>query len=186
MAITVEPTFRVKFRSNIRQHIRWLEHMVSPEWAAQILKSYQSASNLAKLQRIARKVIQEEIYDKYSPEGSTERTGDAKRSFVAVQLSGEHNGIGVRSDPSVAQTKGPVDQGSESDFSYAAFFDEPNFNSFLPPGKNLDVYSPRKFRPFMEPLTGAVEEFAKEAAMRATIRAVTQRMPRSRAINDNG
>lgn len=179
---TFQPTFRVKFRSNIRAHIRWLEHMVSPAWAAQILKNYQSSSNLAQLRKIARKVFEEEVYNKYSPARPEERTGNAKRSFVSVKLDGQ--GLGVRSRPDVAKTVGPVDSGSESEFSYAAFFEDPSFNSFLPPGKGLEVNSPRKHRPFMAPMTEAVNEFAREQAMRATVKAITKKMPK-RGVNAN-
>lgn len=175
---TFEPVFRVKFRSNIRAHIRWLEHMISPAWAAQVLKNYQSSSNLNELRKLARKVFQEEVYDAYSP--SRPRTGAAKESFIAVQLEGQ--GLGVRSDPSVATSVGPFSSGSPEQFSYAAFFDNPGFNSFLPPKDNPT--HPAKHRPFMAPMTHAVNEFAKEQAMRATIKAVTKKMPRRRSNAD--
>jgi len=175
LAGTFENTFQVLFRGNIRAHRKWLEWLVSDGFFSSVKQRYESATNIAKMHDIAQKVVQEEIYNKHDGEG---RTGALKDSFYAVAVDEPNQaGVAVISGPVVATSKGPFSSGNPSEFSYAAFFEEPAFNSFLL-GSGVDVYNPIKFRPFMEPLERAMEEQAQEASMKALLRAVLSKMPK--------
>lgn len=168
---TFSSHLQIKFKRNLKEHIRWLGYLDSDEFHAVMKKAYQTNANLKALQDIAHKVIQTEVYDKYSP--VRPRTQDGIESFVSTRTD---TGLAVFSDPKVATSKGPVSSGNPSDFSYVAFFDDPAYNSFLPPDD--DAYSVIKFRPFSEPLERAIHEESVEQSMRAVLRAVMRRIPR--------
>jgi hypothetical protein len=171
---TFSTRLRVKFQRNIKEHIRWLSYLDSSEFDATIKRNYQTGVNLKKLREIAQKVIQTEVYDKYTP--TRPRTEDGINSFVSQKTE---TGLAVFSDPAIATTKGPVSSGNPRSLSYVAFFDDPAFNSFLPPED--DAYDIAKFRPFSEPLERAIYEESIEQSMKAILRAVVKRIPKRAA-----
>lgn len=166
----------IRFRHNVRAHITWFEWLSTDELFASIKKRYESSKNLRELQRIARQVVETEIYSKNTTDG----TGKIKKS-VTPYSGGEYDeaGVSVFFNPAVAPAKGPVDSGDLGSMNYAAFFDDPNWNSFLPPGKGLEVFSPKKYRPFSEPLHKAGEDFATIRGMEAIMQSIKSKRPKS-------
>ena len=170
-----EMRFQVLFRSNIKSHRRWFEWLSSGAFFQTAAERYESATNVAAMHELAQQVIETEIYNKHDGEG---RTYSLLDSFLAAPTG---KGITVYSDPAVAPSKGPFGSGSPEAFSYAAFFEETAFNSFIL-GAGNDVFNEIKHRPFYEPLERAVEELARETSMRAILSAVVRRMPKAREI----
>lgn len=165
--------FHIRFRHNIRAHIKWFEYLESDRHFKNIKKNYETKANTRELQRLVREIVEQEIYSKNTTEG----TGRIKESVESISNGNQQTAaVTAFFDPTVSPAKGPVDQGDINSMSYAAFFDEPAWNSFLPP--NDDAYSPVKYRPFREPLTQAGQHFAKEQAIRAIVKATLIERPR--------
>lgn len=160
--------------SNLRNHIRWLTFLASPEFASQWQKTFGTRVHMQELVNSAKQVVEEDIY----AYNTTSGTGRIKRSFVGKYMEAD-NGISavVYSDPSVAPAKGPFSSGEPSDFSYAAFFEDERFNSFIPPKE--EPRNIRRYRPFFGAMTAAQHQVSKALTLQHTLRRVRLRMPKS-------
>ena len=154
--------------------MRWLSYIAGPEFIKDWKKNAESGNSLKKLASTAKQIVEEEIYSKNTTPG----TGRIKDSMVAVGREGELPGFAVASDPSIAPAKGPIDgsKAGASRFSYAAFFEDPKFNTFIPPED--DETDPRRYRPFFDAMVEANQMIAKQLAMESLMRTIKRRMPR--------
>lgn len=159
----------VKRESNLEQHIRWFEYLTGSDFIDDVKKSYEKTNNRMALVRVARQVVESEIYSKNRTDG----TGNIKRSFKVAASSNKFGGLTLFSDPREAPSKAGQSPGK---FSYAAFFEEPRFLSFLPPPD--DPYSDVKYRPFWSPLVEAATKIASESHLDAVSINIKKRMPR--------
>lgn len=161
--------FRVQFKSNLRQHIEWLEYLVDPSFWENARERMARPARLNKLIQMARRVVQEEIYSYENYEGQ----GKIAQSASAT---GTEEGFALYFDPMISGAKGPVSSGNLQEFSYAAFFEKPlEFNSFIKP---RDVLAPNRYRPFMEPLAQGTQEISEQNAIAAIREAMKIKKPR--------
>lgn len=160
--------------TNLHSHIRWIEYIAGREFIVEWYKAMEQPGFLQNLINSARQIVEEDIYARYQgPE-----TGNIKASFVGInqRTSAGTNQI-VYSDPSIATAKGPMAGGIPSQFSYAAFFEDSKFNTFLPPKD--DVHDVRRFRPFYFSMQLAQTRLSVDHAVRKTNQLIRKRMPRS-------
>lgn len=183
MILSSTETFRLRWHylkseSNVEAHRRWFEKLDSNAFYDNVTKSYNQDRNKNTFRAVARRVIDEEIYKKWpEPDETGEqrgipsgRTGRLLESFK-VAVDSDEAGFTTYSDPSVATAKG------DSSWSYAAFFERPEFHSFLPPkeGPPTDI---RKHRPFMTPLVNALRLVSEEVAMDALHKSLKKWKPK--------
>lgn len=170
-------TMRVKFlkaNRNIDSHVRWFKLLAGDEFYEQVKKTTQTKSSIDEYIRVARQVIQEEIYNKWPDPGT--RTDNLLKSFKAV-ANNDTAGVTVFSDPSVA---GATGEGADPSWSYAAFFEKPEFRSFIPPSWDSggDQTHPRKHRPFFNPLTEAIRVVSEQETMNGMERTINKWKPK--------
>lgn len=164
-----ECRFRVQFKSNIRQHIEWLEYLVDPAFWENARERMARPARLQKLVNMARQVIHEEIYsyENYQGEGKITESAAA---------TGTDDGLALYFDPLISGAKGPVSSGNLQEFSYAAFFEKPiEFNSFIKP---RDAMTPNRYRPFMAPLEQGMQDSSEQNAMQAIRESMKIKKPR--------
>lgn len=172
MAVRVSTTLHVSFRHNLRSHIRWFEYMTSNDFTKERKSRYESARNLNSLRNLVRRVVQEEIYSISKGEGNIEE------SVTAVATgNGNEGGTAVYFDPNVSPAKGTQSSPATPDFSYAIFFDNTDFNSFLL-GVGVDVFNPMKHRPFKAPMVEAFNKEAESQAVKALMDSVRMHRPK--------
>lgn len=159
-----------KKSSNLAGHIRWLSHIASPAFAEDWRQKLLTQSNLKELVQQAQQVIEEEIYTHGKGEGNI------KKSMDAIALGEKDVRMVLFSDPTVAPSKGPFKSGNPAEFSYAAFFEDPQFNSFIPPRSN--PYDKRRYRPFFQPMNQAHFAKAREMSRKSILRTIRMRMPK--------
>jgi hypothetical protein len=166
----------LKTRSNLDGHIRWLEYIASPQFVEVWKKGIQSKRYLEEQVKLARLIVEEDIYAYNTTSGS----GRIKRSMDAMFVENDGGVTSLLfSDPDVAPSKGPFSSGDPSEFSYAAFFEDPKFNTFLPPKD--DPYDTRRYRPFFDHMTQTQLGLARNTNLRNIRRAIKMRMPRIKA-----
>jgi len=166
-------TLKLRIFHNIRAHLRWLHYLAGNEFFKEVKRKYQSRSILQRLQAIVRQVVETEIYAKNTTPG----TGAIKESVTAIVEESPDANATVYFDPLVSTSKGPFESGDPEKASYAAFFDNPSFNSFIL-GKGIDTFNPIKYRPFKEPMVQAFNKEAEEQAVRMLMAAVKMHRPR--------
>lgn len=163
----------MKPESNLENHIRWFEYIAG---RAFIIDWYQAVERPGFLQTLvdsARKIVEEDIYSKNTTAG----TGRIKDSFTGVNERNEQGtNLIVYSDPSVAPSKGPFRSGVPGAFSYAAFFEDSKFNTFLPPQD--DPHDSRRFRPFYFSMQLAQSKLSNEGVVRRIFQMIRKHMPR--------
>lgn len=167
--------FRIKLvsrESTLDSNINWLEYLTSPDFVDDLKERYESKKNAQHLRRVAYDVITEEVYSKHS---NPDRTDRARDSMKVVSTGKKTANLNVISDPSVAPVKSGKLKGSPR-HSYLAFFEKPEFQSFLPPEDN--PYDILKHRPFMAQLTDSVRRETERMALDALVKQVRRRMPR--------
>lgn len=165
----------LKKESNIANHLRWLEYLAGPKFVSDWRQSIQTGGSLQEMIASARSIVDEYIY---AFNTSDRTTGRIKKSFTAKALdTDEVSEVAVYSDPSVAPSKGPFESGDPAKFSYAAFFEDPKFNTFLPPKDN--PFDTRRYRPFFKPMTEAQHLIQRQLAFRTIVQTIRRRMPRS-------
>jgi hypothetical protein len=160
--------------TNLHSHIRWIEYIAGREFLADWYKLIERPSFLLELVNSAKQIVEEDIYNRYQgPE-----TGRIKASFVGInQRTSTGTNLVVYSDPSVAPAKGPFRSGGvPGEFSYAAFFEDAKFNTFLPPQD--DPHDVRRFRPFYFSMQLAQSRISNERSVRQTFQLIRKRMPR--------
>lgn len=162
----------VKKESNLANHIRWLKYIAGPEFIKKWKEFSESGNNFKAMIRAAQNVVEEDIYAYNTTSGS----GRIKASIDAQGSQTVHPGFILFSDPRVAPSKGPFSDGNPSDFSYAAFFEDPKFNTFIPPED--DPFDSRRYRPFFKHMTATQRTQSLAAGFRGLIRAIRYRMPR--------
>lgn len=165
--------FSYKQGSNLDPHIRWLEYLLSDEYQLEIQRRFESVTNQREARRITRSIIDTLIYQAYPDPGT--RTGNLHDSFKVIVGRGQKKSayLAVYSDPRVATTKTGVAAGFTS---YAAFFENPEFDSFLPPKE--DPTSPSKYRPFFQFLSEEIHRFTATQAHAAHTRTIKRRIPK--------
>lgn len=129
---------------SVRRHREWMQQLVDPLFWSNALARMQNQTRLAKLVALARQVIQEEIYSISRGEGLIEES---------IEAAPTQDGFGIRFNPAISTAKGPMENATPEQFSYVAFFENPDFNSFLPPKDQ--PFDQNRHRPFMTPLTEA-------------------------------
>jgi len=166
---------KLRFRTNIRSHLRWFEFLFSPKFYEDIKRRVEAVANVRRLRKLVEEVIENEIYNVSS---DSLRTGNLRRSITGVAgTQDDVAGNTVYFDPSIAAAKGPIDGGSPPPLNYAAFFDRPEFNSFIL-GTGLDVFNPLKYRPFREPMTLAFQVEGERQSIEAIARSILSKRPR--------
>lgn len=163
--------FNIKFGGNLASTIRWVEWLSSPEFNIEIIKRWKLPSHLTRLVKIARSVINEQIYSV----GYNER--NIERSVTAVFAEA---GATLYLDPAIAPAKGPMEGMDPSQVNYAAFFERTEFNSFIM-GSGVDVYHPLKHRPFFDAMTLAFKEEEERQYQRAIYAAMKSKIPRTQS-----
>lgn len=154
--------------SNLAGHIRWFEYLASENFVTDWYKAVGQEGFLERLVESARQIVQTDIYNVYS---GYQGDGNIKASMTGErQSSTEGQTLIVYSDPSVAQAK------QYPTFSYAAFFEEPKFRSFLPPDD--DPHDVRKFRPFYFAMQLAQSRLSNEGVVQRLFTIIRRHMPR--------
>lgn len=159
--------------SNIENYLRWFAYIAGPEFVEDWKKSLETNSAMAKRIQSARQIVEDYIY----VHNTTAGTGRIRRSISAVATESDELSTNVvYSDPAIAPAKGPVGDGDPGRFSYAAFFEDPKFNTFLPPPDNPT--DTRRYRPFFGPMTLQQKKVQQEIAFKTLMQTILRRMPR--------
>lgn len=156
--------------TNLKGHITWFEYLSGPEFKSDTQKRYQKKSNRSDLVKLAREVVEEEIYV------HGQSTGRIAKSFRAEAAEGAMGGINVFSDPDIAPSKAGKNPGQ---FSYAAFFEKPledDFNSFI---KAEDPLDSKRYRPFFDQMTEVIRDWTTDQYLEAFMAQVKSRQPKS-------
>jgi hypothetical protein len=162
----------LKRESNIENHIRWLEYIAGPQFIADWTAAIQTGGNMRKMVASARQIVEELIY----AFNTTAGTGRIKKSFIGTYTEGANPGFAIYSDPSIAPAKGPVSSGNPEDFSYAAFFEDPKFNTFIPPKD--DPLNQKRYRPFFQAMASDQQRLGLQVTFQALLRTIKRRMPK--------
>ena len=167
----------LKTESNFHNHLRWLSYLAGEEFATDWEHSLQTGGNMQKMIAEARAIVEEDIY----AYNTTSGTGRIKESITGFFGEGDDYRPGptayVYSDPSVAPSKGPFESGGDpSRFSYAAFFEDPEFNSFIPPRE--EPFDSRRYRPFFGHMTESQHRLNAELSRRALFVNIRKHMPK--------
>jgi len=162
----------LKRESNIDNHLRWLGYILGPEFIKDVRDTIQTKKNIATLVESARDVVEEDIY----AFNTTAGTGNIKKSFEGTTFDYGMGGLGIFSNPSIATSKGPFSSGSPNAASYAAFFEKPEFNSFIPPRD--EPTNIKRHRPFMAAMASNQHRLSNEIVLAALFRRLRQKMPK--------
>lgn len=161
----------VKSQSNLEAHIKWVEYIAGTQFKEDWKASMQSPGHLKQLVDSARSIVETDIY------AFGRKTGNIKESFTGKVLTSDKGvTLAVYSDPSIAPSKGPFKSGNPSDFSYAAFFEDPKFNTFLPPKDN--PIDRRRFRPFFLHMSLEHSRITNEIGASRIFNLLRKRMPK--------
>jgi len=177
MISTFDIGFGIKFDTNLGQHIKWVEWMSSSAFPQEILRRWEQSGHLKRLVQLGRSVIREQIYSVSKGAGKIEESVTAKMVRAANDDIKSIGGATVFLDPNISGATGPVEGMDESKLSYAAFFEKPEFNSFLL-GKGADVLNPIKHRPFFDEWTIAFFELEEREHLRSLLSAIKSKLPR--------
>lgn len=160
--------------SNIENYLRWFEYIAGPDFADDWKRSLETNSSMNKRIQSARQVVEDYIY----AHNTTSGTGRIRRSISATAVESEELSANVvYSDPAIAPAKGPTGDSDPGKFSYAAFFEDPRFNTFLPPKDNPT--DSRRYRPFFQPMTMQQKKVQEEIAVKTLMQTISKRMPRT-------
>lgn len=163
----------LKKESNIENQLRWLAYIAGDEFVADWKEAMQTGGHLSEMISSARKIVEELIYSFNTTDG----TGKIKRSISGTYPETEEAAeFAVYSDPNIAPSKGPFASGDPQKFSYAAFFEDPKFNTFLPPKDNPT--DTRRYRPFFGAMTKDQQRINQQIAFRTIMRTIRRRMSR--------
>lgn len=163
----------VKRESNIDNHLRWLDYITSGSFLKDWKASIETGDNIQKLVDSARQVVEENIY-KFN---TTDGTGSIKESFQGGTTDeGGLAGLGVFSNPAIAPSVGTFESGVPERFSYAAFFEDPEFNSFIPPRD--EPTNIKRHRPFMAAMAQHHQRISGELTLRALFIRLRRKMPK--------
>lgn len=162
--------------SNFESLIKFIEFMRKKDFNEAMIGSFTRASNLKKIQSIARGIILNEIYA-VNVERDEDRSGHAYESFIAIPVSRRVKGncgqISVISDISVAPAIAGEDKGR---YSYVGFFEDPNIKggSFIPPPGKL---TPSRYRPFVGVMTNALADEATNMVHMSSKEVIKRKLP---------
>jgi hypothetical protein len=164
-----------KGESNLEAHKTWFKYLTSDQFYTDVAAAYTVGATQQQIQKSARQVIEDEVYSKNTTDG----TGRIKESFKVQQIDPSGSGIAalvLYSDPSVATAEAMRD-GNNEGYSYAAFFEKPEFDSFIrsPDGDELH---PIRHRPFFEKMVNATQIVAMERAKHAYARTISSHKPK--------
>lgn len=163
----------LKKESNIENQLRWIAYIAGEEFVNDWRDAMQTGGHLQEMIHSAKQIVEELIYTFNTTEG----TGRIKESISGTYPdTKEAAEFVVYSDPSVATSKGPFESGDPSKFSYAAFFEDEKFNTFLPPKDNPT--DTRRHRPFFGAMTKDQQRIGQEIAFRTIMRTIRRRMSR--------
>lgn len=159
-------------KSNVAAHLRWLEYLAGDDFGKQILLKWQVPIHLSRLRKIAQEVLQEEIYKPYQQSSYT-RTYNTLRAVTTRFLEGVA-GSALFLDPTIIPAEGPIDgvKGQDPTKAYAAFFEEPRFNTFVPA-------TAMPHRPFFAQLVETFQEEEERQALRSLRAAIKYNRPRT-------
>lgn len=163
----------LKSESNLDNHLRWLEYITGPEFVEDWKSSIKTGGHMQHLIESAKQMVDELIY---AFSTTADSTGRLRESFTGKFLDTALPAFAIYSDPKVAPSKGPFSTGNPSDFSYAAFFEDPEFNSFIPNRDNPT--ETRRYRPFFDAMTLDQKTQGQEIVFAALMRTIRKRMPR--------
>lgn len=164
-----------KSESNLEAHKLWMQYLVSQQFLTDVAAAYTVGVTKNELVSNAQQIVEEEIYSKNTTDG----TGRIKASFKVEQIDPSGRGIAalvLYSDPKVATAKAMRD-GNDDDYSYAAFFEKPEFESFIRSPDN-DPFHPIKHRPFFDKMVKVTNDVAMRRAQHAFHRAINNRKPK--------
>lgn len=160
----------LKKDSNIENQLRWLAYIAGEQFVTDWRESMQTGGHMQEAIASARKIVEELIYSFNTTDG----TGRIKKSFTGTYLdTNEVSESAVYSDPNVAPSEAGANPG---EFSYAAFFEDAKFNTFLPPKSNPT--DTRRYRPFFGAMTRDQQRTNHEIAFRTVMRTIRRRMPK--------
>ena len=162
----------LKSESNLENHLRWLAHLAGDDFVSDWKSSLETGGNMQRMIDDARQTVDELIY----AFSTGDSTGNLRESFTGKWLESKLPSFAIYSDPRIAQTKGPVASGNESQLSYAAFFEDPAFNSFIPDRDN--PLETRRYRPFFDAMTMLQKNIGLEISFTSFMRTVRKHMPR--------
>jgi len=153
--------------SNIAEHIRWFEYLASEKFVTDWYKATGQPGFLEELVQSAKAIVETDIYNRYKGPD----TGNIRDSFTGQKVtSKEEQALIVYSDPSVAEAWG------NPQWSYAAFFEDPGFNTFIPPDD--DPHDVRRFRPFYFSMCLEQSRLSNAGVVRRLFTIIRKHMPR--------
>ncbi len=177
-----------KFGGNLQSHKRWLEYLVGDEFYPAVKKHVEKKRNVSLLQKHARSIIEIAIYNAV-PEGPnyTPRTRALLRSFIATAgSSGGDAELIIYSDTSTNRGTSGVNRFNPTGSplatagqgagvaSYAIFFEDARFNSFIQP-------SGTPVRPYMKLITDFVNRFMLQRTVVAFNAAAKKHIPTAKS-----
>lgn len=168
---------KLSFRgSNLAAHIRWFEYLAGDDYLKRTITEWQMPAHLSRVKKLAQEIVQSEIYDAYAPK-KYKRTFRLRKSIRARVLGVEEAGeIGLYFDPGVATAKEEVEGLDRNKLNYAAFFDRPEFKSFIKGTTDTDVI---RYRPFFDVLATEMHEREEKEALRVLLHAARYRKPKA-------
>jgi hypothetical protein len=162
----------LKSESNLENHIRWMAYLAGADFVNDWKKSIQTGGHMQQMIQAARDIVDELIY----AFSTGDSTGKLRESFTGKYLDASLPAFAIYSDPRVAPSKGPFSSGNPSSFSYAAFFEDPEFNSFIPDRENPT--ETRRYRPFFDTLSLDQQTQSHEIVFSSLMQTIRRRMPR--------
>lgn len=162
-----EVDFQFRYnKASLQHHIDWMRYLATNKFGKDVQQDYEETKNQVEMLKEVDKIILEEIYS--YPEGSYRRTNDLRESFQAIELSmvgsETERGIAIYSDPMIAPSEAGARKG---EISYAIFFENPEFNTFLPESDE---------RPPIRPYFGLLQDAIKRIAEHKLLEALARQM----------
>ncbi len=157
--------------TNLAELDTFYHFLAGKTFVLDVAKEWGRGSMLAAIRRQIQQIVEDEIYR------VGWETGNIKESFQ-VDFLPERMEMVAYSDPNIATSVGPFKDGNPSDFSYAAFFEEPEkFSSFIPSPEN-DPYNEIRYRPFFTPMVRVIKIFGNRSAAEALITVIKRKAPK--------
>lgn len=158
-------------KSNVPEFVNFFRFLSpgSHQLHKAVKAEYEKPSVITPLTVSARTIIKTLVYDTH--ESNRDRTYNLLNSFLAdVNIDGDRNSsLAIYSDPDIAPAK------QFPHLSYAAFFEEPSFNTFIPP---RGIVSPVNHRPFMNALTQFLKFFNDDYTLQTVTKVIKRHMPK--------
>lgn len=161
---------RLDEKKRIKLLMKYIRSLNSTRFYAAVRTKFESEIEQRVLERQARLVIQELIYNVYSPKKYIRTYALIRGVRTAADRQGRVGGLVIYSDPTISPSK------LNPSLSYITFFQKPvEFKSFIQPRGQRDITN---YRPFVGRLQALMRRHSNQSARRAYREVMEEMMPR--------